>query len=281
MNLVVGASGMVGAALLHELRRRGLRAEGTSRLGGGGLLSLDLSRPSEAAIPREVRTAFLCGGVTSLAACAADPRGTSGINVRGIAGLASALADAGARVVFLSSSLVFSGTKASASSTIDPCCEYGSQKALAEAMLPRGSAVVRLTKIVESLRDRFGAWRVELASGRRIPASPDLRFAPLPLAAVAGFLADFATGFEAGVFQMSPPDDLSYYEAASALARKAKAPGGLIVAESGPGLDVYWRLPREAAMVACAPVSSDWRFSSAEGILNDFLNREALGAPNE
>lgn len=273
MNLVVGASGLIGAALLRELHRRGLPAQGTSRGGGAGLLPLDLARAREAPLPPGIALAFLCGGVTGLGACAADPRGTAAINVVGTAELAARLAHSGAKLVFLSSSLVFSGCGSRrATDATDPCCEYGAQKASAESLLPAGSAVVRLTKVVESLGERMSFWASSLVSGKRVEASSALRFSPLPLRLVADLLAGFSGSFAPGIFQMSPPDDLSYLKAAESLADRLGASRGLVADAPSPGLDLYWRFPASATIVPHAPPgASGWRFPSSGGTLSDFL----------
>lgn len=219
-HLVVGADGLIGSALLAELRSRGLAAVGTSRRQGSGHLPLDLVEPGRFTAPRGGGIAFLCAGCGGIAECAADPVRTSAVQVEGLARLAGTLSAAGFRVVLVSSSLVFDGMRSmpGPDDPPTPACEYGRQKATLESLMPEGSAIVRVTKIAESLEPRLRGWRESLRNHGTIRAASRLRLAPVALADLTGQLAFLAGSFKPGVFQLSAADDLSYFELAGMLA---------------------------------------------------------------
>src|SRR5437016_3263455 len=136
VELVVGADGMIGGALLRRLHAAGRPALGTSRRpdAGQGLMSLDLAAPPDKWDGPLVAVAYVCAAVTRLEACRRDPHGAARVNVDGTVRLARLLAGQGAFVVFLSTNHVFDGTRPyrPPHEATCPLNEYGRQKAMAE-----------------------------------------------------------------------------------------------------------------------------------------------------
>ena len=97
---------------------RGLRKSSGNRRAEGGQIC-----------PTGMRIAFLCAGVTRLAACEAEPDKTRHVNVTQTVKLAESLASQGMYIVYLSSHAVFSGTVPFVESTsiTKPQSEYGRQ----------------------------------------------------------------------------------------------------------------------------------------------------------
>jgi dTDP-4-dehydrorhamnose reductase len=249
MILVIGADGLLGSAVLREVRTAGHEAMGTSRRGTRGFAPLDLLSPSGFEPPRHTRLAFLCAGRGGLDACDRDPRAMAAVNVDATVALANLLAARGILSVFPSSSYAALP------------CQYGLQKAAVEAALcgPRFAAV-RLWKIIETLRPRFLDWAVALSSGREIHASPVLRFAPVAVAEAAACLTSFATEFRPGVFEAFPDASFSYHEAAVRLALALGRPAALVLDDKAAGLAVFrGALPSFDR----SPGSSCWQFSPA------------------
>ena len=137
------------------MRSEGATVAGTTRRAGAtdaGVLSLDLSADA-ATWPElpEAGAVLLGAGETSLARCRAEPAATHRVNVDAVASLSERLGRRGTFMVFLSTNLVFDGSRpfARATDRRSPLTEYGRQKAEAEAVIRlqgEGAAVLRLSK---------------------------------------------------------------------------------------------------------------------------------------
>jgi dTDP-4-dehydrorhamnose reductase len=138
-------------------------------------------------------------------------------------------------VVFLSTSLVFSGAETSSSAPLSPCCLYGAQKAAVEAGLDsRHDVIVRITKLGETLLPRLAEWVKTLRSGGRVAAASRLRVAPVMLGEAVEGLVGLARDFQPGIYQMSAQQDHSYL--AEALSAQA---GGAAVDDPEAGAGVF------------------------------------------
>lgn len=246
--LVVGSNGLIGAALLAKLSASGFAATGTTRRvpAASGTLPLDLgAAPASWTVPAGIQIAFLCAGVTKIDDCRKDPSSSARINVDALGTLAEKLAAQGAFVVFLSSSQVFSGTESlpSAETPLSPATEYGRQKAAAEARILRlgqRAAVVRITKVSETLAPLFSRWEKALRRGEEIHPFSDMSAAPVPLSLVLEALIRVGEGRLPGVTQVSADRDLSYADMAELVAQRIKADAALVrpVRARDSGLDL-------------------------------------------
>lgn len=253
MILVTGAGGLIGGALVRRLRSDGLDVWSLSR-SGGAHDGLDLDRVSAADLPPELQTAFLCAWHGGVAEAAQDPQGTRRTNVDGNLELAGRLKRAGANVVFLSTSLVFSGVDTSAAAALSPCCAYGEQKAAVESGLDvLHDTIVRVTKVGETLMPRLSQWATALRTGGQVAAAGHLRVAPVMLEEVVEGLVGLARDFEPGIYQMSAWQDHSYLSFAEALAAQA---GGEVVDDPAAGEDVFRPFPLSGRLEVAAPSRS-------------------------
>ena len=253
MILVTGAGGLIGSALVRRLRSEGLDVWAPSRSGGTDD-ALDLDNVSAADLPPKLRTAFLCAWHGGVAEASQDPQGTRRTNVDGNLELVGRLKRAGANVVFLSTSLVFSGADTSAAAPVSPCCAYGEQKAAVEAGLDvRHDAIVRVTKVGETLMPRLSQWATALRTGGRVAVAGHLRIAPVMLEEVVEGLVGLARDFQPGIYQMSARQDHSYLDLAEALAAQA---GGEVVDDPAAGKDVFRPFPLSGRLEVAVPSRS-------------------------
>jgi dTDP-4-dehydrorhamnose reductase len=227
VDLVIGADGLIGNALFRYLGDTGVPVRGTTRRAETrpGILPLDLARVGpQWRPPAGVGVAYLTAAVAQLSRCEDDPIGTQRVNVDGALRVAGALVASGGCVVFLSTSLVYDGTRSAvpADAPTCPVTVYGKQKALAEpALLALGSAVaiVRITKVVAPRQGVFGAWEQTLARGESIEPFSDMVVAPVSLPFTVAALVAIGRHRQGGIWQLSGPADLSYAEAARHLLR--------------------------------------------------------------
>src|SRR5688572_353137 len=131
--LVIGASGMLGRAVMQALGQAGLRHEGSDRS------RVDLSRFDSIArgIPESVRTVINCAGWTNVDTAEAHEAEARLINGEGIGQLAEHCRRIGAVLVHYSTDYVFSG-RAVEPYRVDhpraPLNAYGRSKALGESL---------------------------------------------------------------------------------------------------------------------------------------------------
>jgi dTDP-4-dehydrorhamnose reductase len=221
--LVIGASGLVGTALMRALRDAGVAAVGTyGAHAQPGLRPLDVR---DAAAVRAciadtaARVVYLPASLTNVDYCETHPDESMATNVDGVRHVAAC----GVRVVYFSSDYVFAGD-AGPYRESDPVCPisvYGRHKVLAEQTLDAGALILRTTVVYgpEAQGKNFVHRLVQtLREGKtmRVPAdqigSPT--YAPnLGRAAVA-----LERRGATGVYHLAGPERASRYDFARAAA---------------------------------------------------------------
>lgn len=275
MILVVGVDGLIGGELYRKLKASGFDVLGTSRRSESPHLYLDLGAPENFRMPQDVDVTVMCAGAGDIAACARSPNETSRINVSGTAQIANRAAENGSRVVVLSSSLVFDGQAGNprADAPLSPCCEYGRQKAALESRLAGEQyAIVRLAKVVETLRPRFSGWLGDMKNKRTIKASAALRFSPVSLDETVQALRGLVSSFQPGVFHISGDESFTYHDAAARLAKAWGVSADLAVPDPNSGVALFHPVPLTASLEPAAPSNcSGWSFSPSSATLTDFI----------
>ncbi len=220
VELVVGADGLIGAALLRHLQAAGRDVVGTSRrpTRDRACQHLDLAAVPETWAGPDVSVAYLCAAISRLEDCRRDPHAAALVNVQGTVRLAELLTARGAFVVFLSTNHVFDGArpKRKIDEPTSPCNEYGRQKAEAERRLLQlpGVAVLRSTKVLGAANPLFAGWFTGLAQGRRIHPFCDMVMAPVPVETACLVSQKLGESRRPGVWHLSGDRDVSYAEAA-------------------------------------------------------------------
>jgi dTDP-4-dehydrorhamnose reductase len=137
--LVLGATGMVGRAVVELLTAQGLRHLAVERD------SVDLSQPQsiDAGVAEGTRAVINCTGWTNVDAAEAQEEEATLVNGTGVGKLAERCRQVGAVLIHYSTDYVFSG-KASAPYPVDhprsPLNAYGRSKAVGESLLERSGA---------------------------------------------------------------------------------------------------------------------------------------------
>jgi dTDP-4-dehydrorhamnose reductase len=237
--LVTGASGLLGGRLAQLLAREFTVVAGVRRSPapiGLATIPLDLASPdSVRAVFDTVRPeAVLHAGVANVDRCESDPGESEAVNVGGTALVAEACAHHGARLVALSTDLVFAGSvRESGLAETDPpgpLLAYGRTKlAGEEEALQRcaGSAVVRIALVCgrgfgpRGTSSERVAWA--LRRGERPRLFTDQWRTPLDAEAIAPALARLLRGSGEGRYHLGGPERVSRYE----LGRRTAAAFGL------------------------------------------------------
>jgi dTDP-4-dehydrorhamnose reductase len=214
--LVTGGSGYLGRELVRQAAAAGWEVTGTSLTGRGLRLDVRDAAAVRHAVAAErpdvvVHTAYRQDGV-----------GAWQTTVDGTANIAGAAARAGARLLHLSTDVVFDGRLGRPYREDDqptPVTDYGRAKARAEVEVAAAggdSLVVRTSLIVAGARpSRHEQVALEVAAGRAGMAfyTDELR-CPIAVADLAGALLELASGTAQGVLHVAGADAVSRHQLA-------------------------------------------------------------------
>lgn len=261
MIVVLGSHGLIGAAVVRELSKRGVPHFSVSRRGQDGLL-LDLSDAQTwKVLPPGPGTVLLAVGCGSLKQCLQEPTLTRRVNVEGTVRFAEYASERGWTSVVLSSSYVFDGARPDFRVQDAPCpaCEYGRQKVeMEETVLEKNPkvVVVRITKVFDPFPPLVVSWHRSLKEGLRISAAGDARLSPLTSRFVGSALADMVRTPQSGIWHLSPRDELSWADLAKCLADRCSISGDMVnsvpLREIDPSIEFT---PAHGSLHDCWPFS--------------------------
>lgn len=277
MWLLVGADSEIGAATFASFKSHGIATVGTTRRRDRVAPDrpyLDLAGPlDDWQPPAGTTAACIFAAIARIAACDADPQGSSFVNVSQTAALTERLLARGIAVLLLSTNQVFDGrvSHVPANAPACPTTEYGRQKARIEAVfrghMDRGAAasILRLSKVVSSDMPLIRGWIDALRAGQPIKAFSDMTMAPVETEKVTAAIEALLRDGMRGVFQLTGDCDVSYFELALMLACKLGADGALVqkidTQEAGlppgsgrPHTTLDSRRLREACGIVASPV---------------------------
>jgi dTDP-4-dehydrorhamnose reductase len=229
--LITGITGVAGFNAMHYFQRRypgkviGVRPQRTPGLRGPGIVGLDAENFHELRQLFDMyrfRSVLSCVGNCALKSCELNPGMARILNVATAATVAQNAHDHGARLVHLSTDLVFSGERPGGyteADAIDPVTVYGKTMAEAEqllAVVAPEAAVLRISlPMGESFNRQAGAidwiqWRFR--AGR--PAT--LYFDEVRSCTYVNDLSRvcelFLVGNQAGLYHVGGPQPLSLYQ---------------------------------------------------------------------
>jgi dTDP-4-dehydrorhamnose reductase len=218
--LLTGKSGLLGGYLAEEFSHFELF---------GDRVDVRDASAVDACVERVQPDVVVHAAALSAAAdCARDPAEARAVNVLGTANVARASARAGARLVHVSTDLVFDGEQAPYTETaaVSPLSVYGRTKADAEleALRAPASVVVRVSLLFGPQRTErrgfFDAQLVALRSGEPITLFDDEWRTPRSFRSAAAALAAVAGGTLTGIVHAGGPERMSRWEMGLRLARR-------------------------------------------------------------
>lgn len=234
--VVTGATGLLGGWLVAELAARGddVIAFGGPSRERQGLDVTDGAAVSAAIAAARPDAVIHAAALSAMSDCARAPARARRINVEGTANVARACRDARARLVHVSTDLVFDGEHApyTESSPTAPTSVYGRTKVDAEREASQaGGVVVRLSLLFGPTRTtRRGFFDQQLdmlRQGARLHLFDDEWRAPLSLRAAAEALSAIARSEVSGVLHVGGPERLSRWEMGLALAGALGLPAAI------------------------------------------------------
>jgi dTDP-4-dehydrorhamnose reductase len=226
--LVTGATGHLGAYLVRELAARGCEVGAWAHVRPAIVCGVP-ARAVELTDGAQVTSAYRAAApdvvihaaaISAVGDCYRDPNRAEAVNVGGTAALAELCTAAGARLVFVSTDLVFDGERAPYMEADPPAplSVYGRTKAAAEraVLAAAGHAVVRVSLLYgPALAGRpsfFDQQADALRAGRPVRLFHDEWRTPLGLASAARALVGVATSDVTGVLHVGGPERISRLE---------------------------------------------------------------------
>jgi len=258
--MIIGATGLVGNALLRAWKARGDRVSAATYHchASGGFLQLDMQDETRVrAMLAETRPSLVAVPAANpyVDYCELNPEETRRVNVEGTLNVARACREIGARMIFFSSDYVFDGVKGiyTEEDAPSPLNEYGRQKVAAEA----GVLAYDGRNLVLRASGAYG-WQWEpknfvlqvksrLSEGKTMRVASDLRYNPTyveNLAEITVALAD--TGAE-GIFHVVGAEEIGRHEFAVRAARAFGLDARLI--EAVPAVRLGSTIPRPKASI--------------------------------
>jgi dTDP-4-dehydrorhamnose reductase len=268
--LVTGASGQLGSYLLLRLRG-GADVAAWSGTRRGDLFGVPL-RPVDLADASAVADAFRrnrpavvvhAGALARVADCHRDPDRAARVNTAGTVALAGLAAGAGARLVYVSTDLVFDGQRGGYREDDPPAplSVYGRSKADAEAavLAVPGGVVARVSLLFGPSLSGRPAFFDEQVAALRAGRPPLTLFTdewrtPLSLAAAAEALLEVAFSDFTGLLHLGGPERLSRLEMGQRLTAFLGADPSAIVAVTRDQAPAAEPRPRDVSLD-----SSRWR----------------------
>jgi dTDP-4-dehydrorhamnose reductase len=233
--LLTGASGQLGAYLLRELAQGQHDVTAWSGTGSSSLFGFPLqpvwleSRDAMARAIRQARPDAILhtAALASVARCLEDPTAARLVNVQGTQFLTELAGAKNARLILVSTDLVFDGERGNYRETDPPAplSVYGKTKREAEqVVLARpGHAVVRLSLLFgPTLTGRpsfFDTQWAALQSGKPLALFEDEWRTPLSLARAARALIAVAESDFTGLIHIGGPERMSRLEMGQRLAK--------------------------------------------------------------
>jgi dTDP-4-dehydrorhamnose reductase len=268
--LVTGASGQLGGYLLRELRANGAPVTAWSGSRRGELFGLPLypvdlgDTDAVVAAFRRARPGAVihAGAWARVADCHREPDRAYRVNTGGSGTLAELSAAAGARLLLVSTDLVFDGERAPyrEEDPTAPLSVYGRTKSAAEGAVlaaPR-AAVARVSLLFgPTLVGRpsfFDEQAAALRAGRPVTLFADEWRTPLDLGTAARALIALVRSDFTGLLHVGGPERLSRLEMGRCLARSLGVSGANIVACRRADAPAAEPRPRDVSLD-----SSRWR----------------------
>jgi dTDP-4-dehydrorhamnose reductase len=232
--LVTGATGQLGAYLVRELLQQDCEVLAWGHLQPATVAGVE-ARPVDLADAADVDRAFRdakpdvvihAAAMAGVADCARHPERAEAVNTRGTATLAHVCDAAGARLVFVSTDLVFDGERAPYGEADPPAplSVYGQTKAAAERAVlhAAGHAVVRVSLLfgpsLNGKENFFDHQVAALRDGQPVRLFHDEWRTPLDYATAAKALIAVARSPCGGLLHVAGPDRMSRSEMGRRLA---------------------------------------------------------------
>jgi len=274
---IIGVDGLIGSSLFNILESTEHKIFGTSKRLGSKFPYLDIT-DDEGRWPEfdELDIIVICAGLTKIKQCQENQSLSYAINVEGVEKIISKYKSSKTKIIFLSSSHVFSGKIGFVKETekVEPLNIYGTHKALAEnIILNNNGLIIRVTKVIDPNFPLFIDWISKLKSGKKIVAYNNLFASLVPLESLIKTICLAIKNDWNGIVHLSGPEDTAYDEIAIILARKLKCNNELIISTAGGNIQILG-LFKVNTTLNISSIIKDYNIylPNTEKVLSDFIS---------
>lgn len=261
--LIVGASGLIGGALLNEALKQEHNALGTSykqNLSDPHFTTTDInSDDSVANTFRQFKpdVVYACAALANVDYCQTHKEESRATNYDGIKRIADFCNEFNSKLVFLSTDYVFNGKNGpyTEDATPSPINFYGEHKLLAEQYIKANSKnhlIVRTTITFGNERMEKNFYLVlksKLSQGQEMKVPTDQFGSPSYNKSIAKALVELGNNDLQGVLNISSDSYLSRFEFALLIARTFDLNKDLIVPVTTPELNQAAKRPMKAGLI--------------------------------
>jgi dTDP-4-dehydrorhamnose reductase len=228
---LLGASGLLGQDLVHELSGNDLSREQLTALSSKDADLRDRGRVRDVILDSRPDWILLAAAYTDVDGCESNRDLAFAVNCDGAVNVAEAAREARSRLLFLSSDYVFDGAKGAPYETTDvrnPTSVYGQSKARAEErileILPE-VCIARTSWLFGHGGKCFPATILKLASTRpQISVVNDQRGSPTFTRDLASALVQLCRASARGIVHVTNSGSCSWYEFATEIVRASGMP---------------------------------------------------------
>lgn len=261
--LIVGASGLIGGALLNEALKTEHNALGTSykqNLSDPHFTTTDINNDDSVANTfRQFKpdVVYACAALANVDYCQTHKEESRATNYDGIKRIADFCNEFNSRLVFLSTDYVFNGKNGpyTEDATPSPINFYGEHKLLAEQYVKANSKnhlIVRTTITFGNERKEKNFYlvlRSKLSQGQEMKVPTDQFGSPSYNKSIAKALVELGNSDLQGVLNISSDSFLSRFEFALLIARIFDLNKDLIVPVTTPELNQAAKRPMKAGLI--------------------------------
>ncbi len=238
--LLTGASGFLGGHLYAKAQADWRVTAISHRHPLPGALTLDLCDVDACmALVRSLRPRVILHAAanSNLDACERDPAAARAINTSAVGHLLAAAGEVGARLILVSSDMVFDGRQGcySEASAVHPLSVYGETKVAAEALVLQagGEHLVARAALIygrpRPLGTSFSEWiERRLRAGEPVPLYTDQFRSPIWVENLADALLELAAAEISGLVHLGGANRIDRYHFARQLCRAAGYDPGLL-----------------------------------------------------
>lgn len=259
-SVIIGGSGLVGRILIKKTKDIA-KVHATYNttiinLEGAKFYQLDVrdaNRVNELMKEIQPDTVINATGERNTRYCEKNPDEAYKVNVEGTKNIVNACKTINAKMVFISSDLVFDGTKGkySEKDEVNPLNVYGKQKVMAEKIINDNLdnwLIVRASSIYgwDSGRANFVSWVIEeLKNGREIQIVYDQYITPIYVGSLAYILIQLLENNKTGIYHVGEGECLSKYEFVKKIAEVFGFDENLVKAISSDKLNQNIKTPKD------------------------------------
>lgn len=258
MLLIIGCNSRIAKFIKHKFRKENLLLADKKK---GFDYYIDLENIYEIELDPRITHAILFSGITSIEFCDKNPTFAEIINGKNSIKLINMLNKKGIKVLFPSSTCVFSSMKLDEnfeSTKTNSDNKYGQIKSFVEKNIIRNklNTILRISKVITPDDKLLTFWKKELTNKREIQPFYDLKISPVSVFTVADYLYQWYIKDFSGIVHLSPSSDITYYELAKKLCSFLSVNASLIKAKSTNDLTQKIIYNPKISFLSCAGENS-------------------------